>query len=84
MAQLDIFYDRHGFPIAFFNNSNEEQNVDNKSMILDSFQYLSNVSNIICFSKNLPSKMVNELANHNIINYLSDVNIRTLKKSLQK
>lgn len=84
LTQVDVFYDKNGIPLAAFNNSDNNVDLDKKRMVLDGFTYLNHDYKLAQFSDGLNSKMVDKLnlSPEDKIS-INNLNIRALKKELQ-
>lgn len=82
LVQVDVFSDKNGLPLTYFNNSKKRNNSQLKQGIIDSLKNLD--SKLVCFSDNIPSKVAREIAEETDCSFAQNVNIKILKNYLQE
>lgn len=84
LTQMDMFYDKNGMPLAFFNNSNKKSDSEHQKIIIDAIKYLSKNTKFVTFSDGLPSRTLKEIDIPECdIHSIKDISIRSLNKELQ-
>lgn len=84
LVQLDIFYDKHGIPLRFINNSDEKKIKESHKQIVKWFEKYQGDTQIISFMDYLPSQTVKKI-NENFQNCyrIQNLNIKMLNRKLK-
>lgn len=85
VVQLDLFYDKNGIPLAYFNHSDDNSTNRSKEIIIGAINYWNGESQIVSFSDNIPSKIVKSINNdYENCAFIKNLNIKILKKHLRE
>lgn len=83
--QLDVFYDKHGYPVAYFNNTDKDSEEEESNTIYDVINNLDELNKVMYSSNMLPSNVINKMyEDKKEIRTLKDISIRNLPQHTQE